>query len=230
MSLDEWSIHNNGAVIVGVDPLNPIRESGSLRMRADSLNAANLVNTTYVPGLIRGRMRMLIRVQALSGVNTYRAGFLFMQSDDDMANPGSVPGIAYSCGIRLSSTNKRYFIHREDNGLETASGADVIFESSDFSIFATGGPGVGSLIPLEVEWKTETLLLGGILITLRGSLIPNTTTTNFSNLTELGTVLITDPLLAITTSSAEGVFIESFDTGVLETYMDDVSVFSLAPN
>ena len=224
MTLANWTITKSDPtdVEVGIYTISPMVSTGSLRIKDNGSSNVSMYNTTYTQGLTRGRMRMLVRVHAQGGVGVYRTGFYFHTNNVIIAT--GTPTF-YSVHINLTSSlsSRQYAMAYYTGGL---SGTETIFYTSDPITTMVNGT---TVLPLEVEWHTETEL-DGVRIIVRGDANGGDTLTDFSNLTTLSTFIISNSLYKITTSVGEGIYFYGDPSpGGSEVQYDQVSIFSLTP-
>lgn len=225
MSLAEWTINKSdpSTIEVGVSTIAPVLGTGSLRLKDTSTTNMNMYSTLYGAGLTRGRMRMLLRIDAQTGAGVYHTGFYFQTTSQNLAS--GTPTF-YSAHIVLTSSvsTRRYALGYYTGGI---AGSETLFYLSSPISAMTNGV---SILPLEVEWQYESEL-DGVRMVLRGSLTGSDTATNFSNLSDLSTVVVANPLYMLATSSGEGVYYSGgASPGGSEIEYDQVSIFSLDPN
>src|SRR6266850_7515248 len=101
MSLSDWTQFVSGDPTIETNFSTPILDSGSLYVSCVDTEKALLLNTIiYTPGLLKGRMRSLFRVENVSGGETYHYGFTLFQSAEDITLSGS----AYMYGIEVEDS------------------------------------------------------------------------------------------------------------------------------
>lgn len=224
MALSDWTIHKSDPtdVEVGIYTISPILSTGSLRIKDNGSSNVSMFNTTYTQGLTRGRMRMLVRIQAQGGIGVYRTGFYFHTNNTNIAV--GTPNF-YSAHILLTANvaTRQYAFAHYAGGM---SGTETIFYTSSPITTMVNGT---TILPLEVEWHTETEL-DGVRVIVRGDASGGDTLTDFSNLATLSTFIISNSLYKITTSVGEGIyFYGNPSPGGGEIQYDQVSIFSLTP-
>lgn len=222
MSLNDWTQFVSGSSTIETDFDTPILGTGSLRVSCIDTEKALLLNTTlYTPGLLKGRMRSLFRLDDVTGSNTYRYGFTLFQSAADITASGS----AYLYGIEVEESELSNTPFFDVCGTRLDEGRTRYFAGTPF-IRVNGT----TVVALEVEWSYEPTLLGGTRFILREG---DGTLTDFSNLTTLTTLELypgASPTL-LTVSSGEGLFV-GMGTGVdsstfLDLHTDYTTIVSL---
>lgn len=225
MSLADWTINKSdpSTIEAGVYTIAPVLGTGSLRLKDNDATNLSMHSTLYGAGLTRGRMRMLIRIDAQAGAGVYHTGFYFHTNNQNLAS--GTPTF-YSAHIVLTSnlSTRQYALGYYTGGV---AGTETLFYLSSPISAMTNGV---SILPLEIEWQYESEF-DGVRMVLRGSLTGSDTATNFSNLSDLSMVIVANPLYMIATSSGEGVYYSGgASPGGSEIEYDQVSIFSLDPN
>jgi hypothetical protein len=224
MALSDWTINKSDPTDTecGIYTISPILGTGSLRIKDNGSSNVSMYNTTYTNGLTRGRMRMLVRIQAQGGIGTYRTGFYFHTNNTNIAT--GTPTF-YSAHILLTASlsSRQYAFAHYAGGM---SGTETIFYTSSPLPTMVNGT---TILPLEVEWHYETEL-DGVRVIVRGDSDAGDTLTDFSNLTTLSTFIISNSLYKITTSVGEGIyFYGNPSPSGSEIEYDSVSIYSLTP-
>ena len=224
MSLAQWTVNKStpADIEAGIYTISPIFGTGSLRIKDNAATKLNMYNTTYTNGLTRGRMRMLVRIQSQAGIAIYRTGFYFHTNNLNLVT--GTPTF-YSAHITLlaSTSSRQYQFGHYANGM---GGTETLFYTSPVITSMTNGV---TILPLEVEWHTETEL-DGVRIIIRGDQSGGDTLTDFTNLSTLATFIISNSLYKITASSGEGIYyFGDGSPGGSELEFDQVSIFSLTP-
>ncbi len=224
MALADWTINKSDPADTecGIYTISPILSTGSLRIKDNGSSRVNMFNNTYVDGLTRGRMRMLIRIQAQGGIGVYRTGFYFHTNNVNIVT--GTPNF-YSAHINLTAAtgSRQYACAHYSGGM---AGTETIFYTSPVITSMTNGT---TILPLEIEWHTESEL-DGVRFILRGDQSGGDTLTDFSNLATLSTFIVSNSLYKITTSVSEGIYFygDPSPSGS-EIQYDQVSIFSLTP-
>ena len=224
--LADWTVNtsNPSNIERGIYTISPMVGTGSLRLKDNDNTNLNMYNTTYPAGLTRGSMRMLIRIMAQGGTDPYRTGFYFQTNDQNLVTGATQ--IFYTAHIRLdANTSMRSYVFSYYSG--GMGGTEQVFFASAPVPLMTNGV---SVLPLEVEWQTESEL-GGVRVFIRGSLTASSLT-NFTNMTTLSTLIIQNPPYVINTSLGEGLYYYGGVSmpGGSEIEYDQVSINKLTPN
>lgn len=228
MALADWVILKSSPdVVAGIDPIDTIIGTGSLRLIDFSSNTLNMFNNTYINGLTRGRIRMLIRVEdglVSVGDDFYNIGMYVMADTPDITVPDSFGQRFYtlSLGYDLFESSHTISLDYHDNAIQDFP--QNLFQTSSFNL----NRGV-DIVPLELEWKLEPEFGPGIIFTVRGSTTPSTQT-DFSNLTQLGEIVVNNPAITLLNSVGEGIYLEGIGGSLpsgLDALIDQVSIFSL---
>lgn len=198
MALSDWTQHVVGTPTVQIHTATPIVSAGSLQIASTTGQKALLLSNLYTLGKVKGRIRTLVRLDAVNGTDTYRCGFTLFQSAANITSTGSL----YTYGLEFQSSTlvNNVFFDACVSGLD--AGRTRYFTGSTFS--RTNGT---TIIALEVEWAYEPILLGGTRFIFREG---HGVLTDFSNLVEVGRFHLypgtgsNPPLL--TTSAGEGIF------------------------
>lgn len=182
---------------------SPIIGIGSL-LQSGSSSLVTMVEDNYTKGLSRGVIRELILPFEFLGSSEYDVGFFFMSNVVDLTL-GSGKCYTFSINSDSDISNNRVRLQYHDAGLESTP--SLIFSGPEFTREDSNGPYV---IALEVEWVYEPTLLNGILIIMREGHSTEERITDFSNLLEVGRVVIfeEDPLF-LGVSNAEGIYMDS---------------------
>lgn len=223
--LSDWTIlkSNPSNIECGITTITPFLGSGSLRIKDNAATNLNMYSNLYTPGLTRGRMRMLIRITAQGGTSNYRTGFYFQSNDSSLVSGATQT--FYSAHLRLTSslTARRFAVSHFTGGIGGTE--TVLFLSSLISTMTNGV----SVLPLEVTWEQESEL-AGVKIILKGSIIGNSTLTDFSNMIPLSTMIVANPPYVINGSVSEGVYYYGGSSaGGSEIEYDSVSIYSQTP-
>lgn len=223
--LADWTINKSNVTTIedGIYTISPMVGTGSLRLKDNDNTNLNMYNTTYTNGLTRGRMRMLIRIMAQGGTDPYRTGFYFHTNNLSIVT--GITQIFYTAHIRLdASTSARTYVFSYYSG-GMGGTEQAFFVSSPISMMTNGV----SVLPLEVEWQTESEL-GGVRVFIRGSLTASSLT-NFTNMTTLSTLIVQNPPYVINTSLGEGLYYYGGVSmpGGSEIEYDQISINKLTP-
>lgn len=229
MSLSDWVINKSSpsTIIAGTDPVKFLLGTGSLHLIDLDNGSLNMYNTTYSRGLIRGRMRMLIRLGteiSSLGDDYYNIGMYVMSDNDDITVPDTFGQRFYTLSLNFDLFENSHVISLDyhDNAIEDMP--TNLYTSSSFTL----DRGI-DIVPLELEWKLEDEFGPGILFTVRSSLIASTLT-DFSNLSELTIILHNDPDTTLFSSLGEGIYFEGLGGSMpsgLDALIDQVSIVSL---
>lgn len=212
MSFSDWTQNTSGFPTIAQDTGSPIIDAGSLRVSCLAEENASLVNeVVYTPGLLKGIMRSLFRVDSLTGPHICSYGISIFQSNVDIATGNN----AYLFGVE------------SDDDL---SGNTVFFDKCVGSMntrverYYAGTPFTRidetTIVALEIEWAYEPIVLGGTRFILREG---HGTDIDFSNLVDLATIELyvgASPALLVT-SAAEGLFVTA-NTGADSLVFFDV--------
>ncbi len=211
MSLSDWTQFVSGSPTIETSFSTPILDAGSLHISCLNAEKVLLLNTTvYTPGLLKGRMQSLFRVEDVTGADTYRYGFTLFQSAADITSSGST----YLCGIEVEQStllNTPFFDVCETNLDE---GRTRYFTGTPFTrIEGT------TIVALEVEWVYEPIVLGGTRFIFRKG---HGTLTDFSNLATIATLELYPgaPVDLLTSSFGEGLFVGMGTGGDSLTFLD----------
>jgi hypothetical protein len=229
MAITDWTINksNPATIVAGIDPIDFLVGAGSLRLIDFDNGTFNMYNNTYVRGLTRGRMRMLIQLGteiSSLGDDFYNVGMYVMSTDDDITVPDTFGQRFYTLSLAFDLFTNSHSISLDyhDNAIEDMP--FNLFTSAPFTI--TRGV---DIVPLELEWKLEDEFGPGIYFTVRSSLVASTQV-DFSNLVELTELVVNNPSITLTSSIGEGLYFEGLGGSLpsgLDALVDQVSIFSL---
>ena len=190
-------------MFAGIDPINHIVGSGSLRLHRNAIAARFITGepTNAPKGFTSGTMRALYR--PVTPVSNDWVGMCFQKSTADLT---AGAGQAYGAGLVVSGSFANLEICKFTAGLGTRS---AIVSSSPGLAFNSG-----STISLSITWLLDIVRLGGLRITLSQG-----TATDFSSMTQvLDTVVTTSILL---TSVGEGPALSLVSTASAGDYLWD---------
>jgi len=189
VGLSNWDVHRSADTILVQETVGAIRGFGGATFFETSnhtIIAATLTpNNTFPRGFLRGRMRMLVRIDTTMFGGWYFGGVLFKSHDD--VTSGGIGRASYLAGLTFGG----WIIRKYANGLDVAG---VTLASTGANFF----PVERTPFALEVHWAYDLLQYGGTSLAVFAG-----TALDFSDLTLRLTGL--DTSNPFSTSVGEGI-------------------------
>ena len=211
MPLADWDFFQSVGANQGLNLVGPIVGTSSLTATGTSFIEWHAQrNNTFSRGFDKGKVRTLMRTNSIGfSVSSFLPG-IFCLSDVEDITPG---GTSFYCVIaKPQNVANNVKLKKINDGIgDIDSTTSLIEGTKDFS--------VGTTIALELEWIADLVTLGGTLLTVRvGDAL------DYSDLAPL--MSIVDTTSPYTTGFAEGLVLQTDNSGVYDMFFDETDIFS----
>lgn len=221
MAFSDWTPFNGSDVTMTQTSLNPLADSGSLRMECAGVSSANTavilpeVAGALPHGFNMGRIESLFRIQSNNGTGTKYFGLVANISDE-----GDPKGSANAYGMVAEVTIAGSF--NTIKLIKWSGGGGI---SSSFSVLQSitiGTPvDVNDTFAFQFDWISDVDVFGGTKLTCRFQ--------EASNFTSIPTIIdYVDALSPLITSESEGLYISADNNAsALVVNADTTSVYEI---
>jgi hypothetical protein len=216
MALSDWTVYKSQPGLgVSIEVASPIVDIGSLRVgnagEGSVLNLTNLASTLYAPGLPKGKMRSIFKIDS---ANRTHVGFSYMQSTGDIT-PNT--GNWYMATAQADAGQRRFRVERVNGGFGVGA-VDVVLYAGSHPQWS-----FSTVFTMQIEWVIDIPGLGGVLHTLSTG-----TATDFSDLSVIYSAVESSGYL--TSTFGEGPMALKWDTfgDTYSALYDNTSVYSIA--
>lgn len=212
MALADWNIYkSNSGLLVAIDILAPILNTGSLKVGpessiADAAFCAVPKNPPYPHGYTRGKLRSLIEV-ASTGAEQH--GLTCMQSQENVTGAA---GAFYALELDTLSLLNKINLVKYSAGLQGSK--------TTLATGANNGFTLNTPKAVEIEWNMDLAELGGVQLIVRSG-----DATDFSDLVQLHNVI--DTTSPLSTTVGEGLYAKR-TSNALEVRFDETRLDELA--
>lgn len=217
MAFNQWNKDVTANAAISLDVITPLVGTSSLNFTTSAASAAlgGYVTPTNASGLVKGIEQGRLRSLMANDMNNHGMGFVVLGSADTLA---TVNGSFYRFEMFSTGPSASY-------GLGRSNGANTCVTTTLSTVFV--GPititqGMGSMYPFQFEFIVDTVNLGGVYLAISRGIIGS----DFGTLATL-VQYIDSSASKLTTSNSEGLYSRCAGTVLLDTRMDQTSLYTL---